>query len=82
MGVPRTSGSITLDTIFLIGVPTTRPVVALAALRGLLLAPLPHRPYRRYGPFTGLTGSFAAGEGQLPGGFLVSPGSAVPTEAG
>jgi hypothetical protein len=32
--------------LFLIGVPAMRPLVALAALCGLLLAPLLHRLYR------------------------------------
>ncbi len=32
--------------LFLIGVPAMRPVVALAALGGILLAPLLHRLYR------------------------------------
>ena len=32
--------------LFLIGVPVMRPVVALAALGGILLAPLLHRLYR------------------------------------
>jgi hypothetical protein len=32
--------------LFLIGVPVMRPVVALAALLGLLLAPVLHRLYR------------------------------------
>jgi hypothetical protein len=32
--------------IFLVGVPAMRPVVALAVLCGVLLAPLLHRLYR------------------------------------
>jgi len=38
--------AIGIVVIFLIGVPAMRPVVALAALCGVLLAPLLHRLYR------------------------------------
>jgi hypothetical protein len=38
--------AIGIVVLFLIGVPAMRPVVALAAVGGVLLAPLLHRLYR------------------------------------
>ncbi|MCG6923743.1 MAG: hypothetical protein LJF30_00240 [Acidobacteria bacterium] len=38
--------AIGIAAIFLIGVPAMRPVVALSALCGILLAPVLHRLYR------------------------------------